>query len=145
MHLVKFYSGIEKFLICNDDHLPAWNLSKRTIKPIILAKNLKDHKRVHDLILKRCKTLIENNLIIITRWLLFMFYLKQPPIPHPPGADRNSSYGHLKKRKKNSALSIKAIMSYSLLLFQFLNIQHSLRITIWHIYQNHFTFIYQWF
>lgn len=45
---------------CNDDHLPYWNLSKRTTKPLILSKNLK--------IIIECMTwywigarLIENN------------------------------------------------------------------------------------
>lgn len=41
MHLIKSLSGVEKIWICKEDHLPVRNLSKKTLKPTILAENLK--------------------------------------------------------------------------------------------------------
>lgn len=41
MRLIKFLSGVEKLWICTENHLPVRNLSKKTLKPIILAENLK--------------------------------------------------------------------------------------------------------
>lgn len=70
MHLVKFHSGVEQLYYCKDNHLP-----ETTMKPIILEKlNLEDHNRAHDLILKRCKTLIENNFPKFVNFFQDRFY-----------------------------------------------------------------------
>lgn len=65
MHFIRFHSGVEKLKYCYDDHAPAWYLSKMT---------LKDHYRLHDLILERYKTPIENNFALFVD-LRDRFYL----------------------------------------------------------------------
>lgn len=49
MHFIKFYSGVDIYNIV----MTTTSLSKRTVKPILVAKNL---KIIKDLILKKCKT-----------------------------------------------------------------------------------------
>lgn len=49
--LIKFYSGVKKIKLCND-HL--YNLTEKVL----------DHKGIHDLTLKWCRTLKEINIPI---------------------------------------------------------------------------------
>lgn len=60
MHLSKIHFGVKGLWYCKHKHLSAWNLFLRTTK-LKTGEKHKDHNRLHDLILKRCKTLIWND------------------------------------------------------------------------------------